>query len=248
MPGYVTGDLNDPESRWVRSHLAGCTWCSQIHLTFADVNTALDEIKRTHEQVRPVLQPPSVATRLGLRNAWYGTMDTTFGPLLVATTEEGVCAVSWLRHTDRDQTLRQIQERGMQATASQDAVKPVIDQLLLYFGGLLKGFDLDIDLAGTSEFTHRALDAIRSVPYGDVVTSGDVARNIRQPGATQAVGNAMGKNPIPIIVPCHRVIRSDGTMGNYTGGADIKKLLLAIEGVDFDSHNGQTSLPLDLGF
>lgn len=136
----------------------------------------------------------------------------------------------------------------MLATESPDVVKPMIEQLTLYFDGVKKDFDVEIDLSGTSEFTHRSLDAIRSIPYGDVVTYGDVARGIKQPGAAQAVGNAMGRNPIPIIVPCHRVIRSDGSMGNYTGGADIKEHLLKIEGVEFGTHTGQTSLPLDLGF
>jgi methylated-DNA-[protein]-cysteine S-methyltransferase len=194
------------------------------------------------------LKPPAVASRSGLREAWYGAMETAFGPLLVAVTDVGVCAVSWLRHTDRHQTLREIEERGMLATESPDVVKPIIEQLTLYLDGVKKDFDVEIDLSGTSEFTHRSLDAIRSIPYGDVVTYGDVARSIQQPGAAQAVGNAMGRNPIPIIVPCHRVIRSDGSMGNYTGGADIKEHLLAIEGVEFGIHIGQTSLPFHLDF
>ncbi len=190
----------------------------------------------------------AIASQPGLREAWYGTMETAFGPLLVAVTDVGVCAISWLRHTDRHQTLREIEERGLLATESPDVVQPVIDQLAFYFDGGGKDFEVEIDLSGTSEFTHRSLDAIRSIPYGGVVTYGDVARMIDQPGATQAVGNAMGRNPIPIIVPCHRVIRSDGSMGNYTGGADIKKHLLAIEGVEFGRHTGQTSLPFHLDF
>lgn len=250
MPGYLIGDLDDPESRWVRSHIAGCTWCSQIFRTFSDVNDALDNIRAVHAQEASAQHPPSAAKLLGLRQAWYGVMDTECGQLLIATTEEGVCAVSWLRHTNRDETLREIEARGILASESQTAVTPVIDQLKLYFAGLLRRFDLNVDLTGTTDFTHRALDGIRAIPYGEVVTYGDVARTIGQPGATQAVGNAMGKNPVPIIVPCHRVIRSDGSMGNYTGGADIKKMLLKIEGIDFDfdHRDDQPSLPLDFGF
>ncbi len=248
MPGYLIGDLNVRESQWVRSHIAGCSWCSQIFRTFSDVNDALDSIRTVHAQPDASPLPPPAAQLLGLRQAWYGFMDTACGPLLVATTENGVCAVSWLRHTDRDESLREIEERGMLATESQATVAPVIEQLRRYFDGVSRAFDLEVDLTGTSGFTHRALEAIRSVPFGEVVTYGDVARAIDQPGATQAVGNAMGKNPIPVIVPCHRVIRSDGTMGNYTGGVDIKKMLLAIEGVDFNQRNGQSALPLDFGF
>lgn len=248
MPGYLIGDLDDPESRWVRSHIAGCTWCSQIFRTFSDVNDALDNIRAVHAQEASAQHPPSAAKLLGLRQAWYGVMDTECGQLLIATTEEGVCAVSWLRHTNRDETLREIEARGILASDSQTAVTPVIDQLKLYFAGLLRRFDLNVDLTGTTDFTHRALDGIRAIPYGEVVTYGDVARTIGQPGATQAVGNAMGKNPVPIIVPCHRVIRSDGSMGNYTGDADIKKMLLKIEGIDFDHRDDQPSLPLDFGF
>ncbi|MGI8486735.1 MAG: methylated-DNA--[protein]-cysteine S-methyltransferase [Thermomicrobiales bacterium] len=248
MPGYLVGDLDDSESRWVRSHIAGCTWCNQIFRTFSDVNEALDNIKAIHAQDAFTQHPPSAAKLLGLRQGWYGFMDTECGQLLIANTDEGVCAVSWLRHTDRENTLREIEARGILASESQAAVTPVIDQLKLYFAGLLKHFDLSVDLIGTTEFTRRALDGIRSIPFGEVVTYGDVARTIGQPGATQAVGNAMGKNPIPIIIPCHRVIRSDGSMGNYTGGADIKTMLLKIEGVDFDQRDDQPSLPLDFGF
>ena len=248
MPGYLVGDLDDSESRWVRSHIAGCTWCNQIFRTFSDVNDALDNIRAIHAEEASAQSRPSTAKLLGLRQAWYGFMDTDCGQLLIATTDEGVCAISWLRHTNRDETLREIEARGILASESQVAVTTVIDQLKLYFAGLLKQFDLNVDLSGTTEFTHRALDGIRAIPYGEVVTYGDVARTIGQPGATQAVGNAMGKNPVPIIVPCHRVVRSDGSMGNYTGGADIKRVLLKIEGVDFDHRDDQPSLPLDFGF
>lgn len=248
MPGLIVGDLNDLETRWIQSHLAGCTWCRQIFRTFSDVSDALDNIQRIHnEHADSHPRPPLAASLLGLREARYGFMETPRGQILIATTEQGVCAVSWLRHSDHEATLRDIEERGMLATPSQEAVAPVVDQLRLYFDGLLTTFDLDVDLTGTSEFTHRALDAIRSIPYGEVVTYGEVATMIGQPGATQAVGNAMGKNPVPIIVPCHRVVRADGNMGHYTGGPDIKKMLLAVEGVTFDD-DAQQSLPFDFGF
>ncbi len=85
------------------------------------------------------------------------------------------------------------------------------------------------------------LEATATIPYGETVSYGEIARMIDMPGATQAVGNALGANPVPIVIPCHRVIRSDGSMGWFTGGPGIKRALLRLEGVAFPE---QTTLPL----
>ncbi|HEU0165087.1 MAG TPA: methylated-DNA--[protein]-cysteine S-methyltransferase, partial [Thermomicrobiales bacterium] len=226
MPGYLFGELNPSEQRWLIAHIEGCTWCSRIFASFGELNAALDEI----DAEVGARTPPSVAGRLGLKEACYGQMETPVGPLLVAVSDGKLCATSWIRNGTREAAIRDLEARGFLAVANQDAVAPVIDQLNRYFEGAIRGFDIEIDLSGVSEFTHKALIGIRDIAYGDVKTYGDVARKIGQPGATQAVGNAMGRNPIPIVIPCHRVVRSDGSMGHYTGGADIKEALLAIEG------------------
>lgn len=104
-------------------------------------------------------------------------------------------------------------------------------QLADYFKGHLRGFDLDLDFTLTSPFQRRVLFELKKVPYGETVTYGELAANIGRPQAARAVGRALQKNPLPIIVPCHRVVGADGTLTGYAGGLDWKKLLLDLEGV-----------------
>ena len=91
---------------------------------------------------------------------------------------------------------------------------------------------MPIDLRGMTEFQHRVLDAASEIPFGRVESYGDIARRIQRPGASRAVGNALGRNPLPIVVPCHRVVTSGGQLGGYTGGLDIKRALMHIEGIE----------------
>lgn len=176
--------------------------------------------------------------------ARYTTIISPIGPLLVAVSDRGICATSWLTPFPLGRTLSWIEERGY--APIEDSGDPEVARwatmLTAYFAGDLHVFEGGIDLRGTSAFNERALGGIVGIPWGAVRTYGEVAAGIGMPGAAQAVGNAMGRNPIPVIVPCHRVIRAGGEMGHYTGGAKIKTALLAIEGVRFDRHPGQ--LPL----
>lgn len=176
--------------------------------------------------------------------ASYTIIANPIGPLLIAVADRGVCATSWLGPFPLDRTLRDLQRRGF--TSIEDAANPEVrrwvDWLDAYFAGEARDPCGTIDLRGTSTFTERALTGILDIPHGHVRTYGEVATRIGMPGSAQAVGNAMGQNPIPVIVPCHRVVRAGGEMGHYTGGATIKAGLLAIEGVRFEKHPGQ--LPL----
>jgi methylated-DNA-[protein]-cysteine S-methyltransferase len=106
-------------------------------------------------------------------------------------------------------------------------------QLGEYFAGTRREFDLDLAPYGT-EFQLRVWRALRGIPYGTVRNYGDVARAIGQPGAARAVGQANGCNPLPIVIPCHRVIASDGSIGGYSGGLAIKHRLLGLEGAELD--------------
>jgi methylated-DNA-[protein]-cysteine S-methyltransferase len=105
----------------------------------------------------------------------------------------------------------------------------IAQQLEQYFAGDRRTFDLEVRPRGSS-FQQRVWLALRKIPWGDVCNYGDIARRIGQPGAARAVGQANGANPIPIVIPCHRVIASDGTIGGYSGGLGIKERLLALEG------------------
>lgn len=109
---------------------------------------------------------------------------------------------------------------------------PVFDELERYFGGGLERFRSRVDLSPVSGFRRRILEALRRVPYGTVVSYGDLARRVGKPGAARAVGGAMRTNPVAILVPCHRVTAHDGSLGGFSAGLDKKRALHRIEGID----------------
>lgn len=100
-----------------------------------------------------------------------------------------------------------------------------------YLRGQKVDFDMEVDISGESEFTRRVLTELMKVPYGQLVSYGMLARKLGYKSASRAVGQAVGRNPIPIVIPCHRVIREDGTIGGFSMGLKIKERLLALEGV-----------------
>lgn len=151
----------------------------------------------------------------------YRTIDSPVGLLTLA----GVG--STLMHLRMvDQTHEP--DRSGWEPADDDAFPEAVGQLSAYFAGELTEFDLDLELAGT-EFQRRVWAALRTIPYGETRSYGQIAEQIGSSGASRAVGLANGRNPIGIIVPCHRVIGSTGGMTGYGGGIDRKRALLALE-------------------
>lgn len=148
-----------------------------------------------------------------------GIVDSPVGPLMITMTNR---ELTQLHFCGDEQSPLDVPMSG-----------DIVDQLADYFAGTLREFTVPVDLAAASEFTRRVLEATARIPYGETRTYGEIAMAIGSPGATQAVGNALGANPIPIVIPCHRVIRADGSMGWFTGGPHIKRKLLDIEGVHF---------------
>lgn len=111
-----------------------------------------------------------------------------------------------------------------------DVILMCQDQLARYFAGELRAFDLPLAPAGTP-FQRSVWDALRRIGYGQTASYGQIAAAIGSPGATRAVGSAVGANPIPVIIPCHRIIRADGSIGGFALGLDAKRLLMNIEGI-----------------
>lgn len=134
---------------------------------------------------------------------------------------------------DDDARLIEIRLDGEQRNGPRDAKRcaAACAQLGEYFAGKRREFDLQLAPRGTA-FQQRVWQALRAIPFGAVRTYGDVARDIGQPHATRAVGQANGRNPLPIVIPCHRVIAGDGTIGGYSGGLNVKHRLLALEGIE----------------
>ncbi|WP_405596461.1 methylated-DNA--[protein]-cysteine S-methyltransferase [Streptomyces sp. NBC_01410] len=165
----------------------------------------------------------------------WTVVDTDIGPLLLAATDEGLVSVVF--HADPE-----VRDRALARVAGRLAAGPVenatgllaepIRQLGAYFAGGLREFDLPLDWSLSGGFNRQVLrELAKSVPYGAVVGYGDLAARVGEPGAAQAVGAAMGSNPLPVVVPCHRVVETDGGLGGFGGGLETKRRLLALEGV-----------------
>ncbi|MGH2594324.1 MAG: methylated-DNA--[protein]-cysteine S-methyltransferase [Anaerolineae bacterium] len=163
------------------------------------------------------------------RAAHYTTMRTPVGRLFVAATGAGLVRVSF-RQNEASFVADLRRRLKMDVVKSADKLAGIVAQLEAYFAGKRRAFDVPVDLSHVAPFQRSVLMAARSVPAGQVVSYGEIARRIGRPTASRAVGQALGHNPVPIVIPCHRVVASSGGLGGYTGGLEIKKRLLQMEG------------------
>jgi methylated-DNA-[protein]-cysteine S-methyltransferase len=170
------------------------------------------------------------AERDGLLDVAYREVATPVGSLLLAATEQGLVRVAY-ENQDHDRVLATLAElvspRVLRAPARLD---PVARQLEEYFGGQRQRFDLPLDLRLAHGFRRSVLGHLPDIGYGHTESYAQVATAAGSPRAVRAVGTACALNPLPVVVPCHRVIRSDGSLGRYAGGAAAKEALLHLEG------------------
>jgi methylated-DNA-[protein]-cysteine S-methyltransferase len=164
----------------------------------------------------------------GLLDVSYDIADTPVGLLLVAVSDRGLCRISFDPEPEREteQLARTFGVRVLRASRAIDPVKRELDE---YFAGWRREFDLPVDLRGRSEFTRAVLEELGRVPYGEVTTYGALAARSGRPRAARGVGTIMNRNPIPIVLPCHRVVGSTGSLVGYGGGLERKRLLLDLE-------------------
>jgi methylated-DNA-[protein]-cysteine S-methyltransferase len=159
----------------------------------------------------------------------YRTLDTPLGPLLLAATPAGLVRVAYARE-DHDAVLTsladQVSPRVLRAPAR---LETAARQLGDYFDHRLDRFDLVLDLRLTRGFRRTVLEHLPNVRYGQTVSYAELAAEVGNPGAVRAVGTACATNPLPLVIPCHRVVRTDGTPGGYIGGPEAKRLLLDLE-------------------
>lgn len=170
------------------------------------------------------------AAEEGLLDVAYTSTDSPFGPLLLAKTRKGLVRVG-LPNQDQDLLLsdlsRRVSPRVLEAPAELDEVRRELD---LYFDGKLDRFGLPLDWRLSGGFRQRVLRAINRIPYGQTRNYTEMARKAGNERAVRAAGTACGSNPIPLVVPCHRVLRTSGALGGYGGGLDVKVWLLRFEG------------------
>jgi methylated-DNA-[protein]-cysteine S-methyltransferase len=171
------------------------------------------------------------AARSGMLDAGYDVIESPIGPLLVATSDRGLLRISFERGRDPDATLEQVaRAAGRRVLRAPQAVDDARRELDEYFDGRRHAFDLSLDLRGVTAFTSDVLGELARVPYGQTATYSDLARKVGRPRAARAIGTVMNRNPIPIVLPCHRVVGADGSLTGYGGGLEAKEQLLRLEG------------------
>jgi methylated-DNA-[protein]-cysteine S-methyltransferase len=159
----------------------------------------------------------------------YRTVDSPVGPLLLAVTDRGLVRVAFARE-GHDHVLAELSDRisprVLEAPARLDPIARELDE---YFAHRRRTFDLPLDLQLASGYRREVLEQLRHVAYGTTTSYAGLAAATRSPRAVRAVGTACATNPLPLVVPCHRVVKSDGSIGNYGGGVEAKRVLLALE-------------------
>lgn len=210
---YVAGELAGADETAIAEHLGECAGCCEQAAEFTALETCL----------APCCEQDAVR--------WH-SFSTPFGTMYAAKTDRGLARVSW-RQRGPGGFVREMESRFPRRPVVHDseALADVERELREYFAGKRSAFDLPVDLSGLHPFQRRVLEVLhRTIGFGEVVPYAELARRIGKPKAARAVGNALGQNPVAIVVPCHRVVRSDGSLGGYTGGVEYKERLLTIEG------------------
>lgn len=209
---FVAGDLDPEATLAAAEHVGECRSCRD----------AATEFRGLRELV------PGACS--GAVLGWH-RFATPFGPMYVAATDRGLARLSWQQPGD-DAFVDELEERFSDRVVVRrpEVLAEAERQLREYFAGERRSFDLPVDLDELSPFERCVLEAARRLDHGQVVPYAELARRIGRPSAYRAVGNALGRNPVAIVVPCHRVVRSDGGLGGYGGGVEYKEALLRLEG------------------
>jgi methylated-DNA-[protein]-cysteine S-methyltransferase len=195
----------------------------------------LDDLeRRLRAPLSDAPEPPDLVTAAaaaGLLDVAYATLDSPVGSLLLAATPEGLVRLAYLDDGRQDAVLadlaHRVSPRMLAAPGKLDEPRRELDE---YFTGRRDRFDLALDWRLMTAFGRRVLEATAAIPYGAVSTYGEVAARAGSPHGSRAAGNALGANPLPIVLPCHRVVHAGGGLGGYTGGVTRKRTLLGIEG------------------
>ncbi len=170
------------------------------------------------------------AVRAGLLDAGYDVVESPLGPLLVAATDRGLLRISFSGRdpeAELEEIARLAGPRVLRAPRSVETAHRELDE---YFAGRRRAFDLALDLRGLAPFSVTVLGELAKVPYGNTATYGELAVRSGRPKAARAVGMVMNRNPVPVVLPCHRIVGASGSLVGYGGGLDRKIALLQLEG------------------
>jgi methylated-DNA-[protein]-cysteine S-methyltransferase len=228
LPAYVLGDLEQVDKSWVDAHTSTCNYCRNELECFEKLDTLVDRCCAMETAELPPL--PVLPQRTAHREAAYGTVDSPIGELFVAVSDAGVCEIGFGWMDNESDFEHRLAQRGFAPMRNQTRVMEIASELNEYFSGRRNQFAVPLDFSGLTPFSRAVLKATSHVPFGETRTYQDIAREIGNPGASRAVGNALNKNPIPLIVPCHRILPTGKGIGKYAGGVEAKQRLLTLEG------------------
>jgi methylated-DNA-[protein]-cysteine S-methyltransferase len=204
-----------------------------MDLSMSDIENALSQPPAAMPDVaEAVRRATERAHAEGVVDVAFAEVDSPLGTLVAARTDRGLVRLAYEDFNEGldpvlDHLALRVSPRIVEAPARLDDVRRELDE---FFAGRRRGFDVPIDWALTAGFTRKVLEATWAIPFGQVATYRDMATQAGSPKAVRAAGNALSSNPIPIIVPCHRVLRTGGGLGGYTGGIEKKERLLKLEG------------------
>ena len=170
------------------------------------------------------------ADREGLLDVAYAMVDSPLGPLLAVGTPRGLVMLAYADGGVEERLQRvadAVSPRVLEAPARLDPARRELDE---YFAGRRRAFDVPIDWTLIAGYARRVLEATARIPFGQARSYAEVSADAGSPRGARATGNALGSNPIPIVIPCHRVLRAGGVLGGYTGGVERKRFLLELEG------------------
>jgi len=171
----------------------------------------------------------AAAADQGLLDVAYDVIESPLGDLFVGVSDRGLCVISYEADPDA-QVERLARGFGSRVLRSPRPIDPARRQLDEYFEGKRRRFDLEVDLRLTRDFGRTVLEELGRVPFGEVTTYGALAAKAGKPRAARAVGTIMNRNPLPIVLPCHRVVGANGSLVGYAGGLERKQTLLRLEG------------------
>ena len=171
----------------------------------------------------------AAAAAEGLLDVAYDVLETDIGPLLVGVSDHGLCRIHFDPDPARDieELARTFGPRVLRSSKPVDRVRLELDE---YLAGKRRAFDLDLDVRAVPEYHKRVLAELARVGYGETTTYGALAAKTGNPRAARAIGTVMNRNPIPIVLPCHRVVGANGSLTGYGGGLERKEHLLRLEG------------------
>jgi len=248
------GELTRDEEQRLNHHVSDCPNCrrefSLYHEILGGVETLVQQMGGRHAE----LLRASIKNKMRGKQIYYEFMQHPLtGPLMVAVTNQGVCMMEF---TDRSpfEIEELLKKRQPEAWVKRDQLMTaaIRQELQLYLQRKLSRFTIPLDwrfVAGA--FQQQVLKITSRIPYGQVYTYGEIAKKIGRPKSSQAVGQALGANPIPLLIPCHRVVASGGKIGGFSGrpgeaGVNLKRKLLQLEGVRWSNRGKQLTRQLEL--